>query len=475
MNPADGSASASLAPTPSTAPAPAPPAAGVPPITRRAFIGTAATAAAGFMILPRRVLGGNGHLSPNEKLNLAAIGIGGQGNADLRAHANDNIVALCDVDADYAAHTFEEYPQARRYTDFRVMFEKEKSIDGVIVATPDHLHAVVTMTALKFGKHVYCEKPLTRTVHEARAIAQAAREAGVATQMGNQGMAFAGNRQLDQWIRDGAIGAVREVHVWSDRPTQRGKMPLWWPQGIERPTDTPPVPATLDWNLWLGPAPYRPYHPAYVPFRWRGWWNFGSGGLGDMGIHNLAPVFSALQLGAPESVSASSTAQVDDSVPLASLVHYQFPARGAQPPVTLHWYDGGLLPARPAELEAGNELDPEDGILLVGDRGKILVEGWGGEHPRILQGGRDKYQRPHSDVTALDRHHAEWVAACKTGSPTRSNFGFAGPLTEAVLLGALCVRNGGRKLLWDSASLKITNDEPANQLLHYAYREGWSL
>ncbi len=440
-------------------------------MNRRTFV-RASAAAATFSVLPRRI---RAAASANEKLNIAAVGIGGQGAADLGAHAADNIVALCDVDADYAAHTFNDYPRARRYTDFRVMFDQEKNIDAVIVATPDHLHAVVTMTALKLGKHVYCEKPLTRTVHEARAIASAARDAKVATQMGNQGMQFAGNRQLDDWIRDGAIGAVREVHVWSDRPTQRGKMPLWWPQGIERPGDTPPVPTTLDWDKWLGPAPFRPYHSAYAPFRWRGWWDFGSGGLGDMGIHNLAPVFHALKLGAPESVSGSSTALVSDSVPLASLVQYRFPARGDLVPVTLHWYDGGLLPPRPDELETGSDLDPEDGALFIGDKGKILVEGWGGEHPRILAGGKEKYRRPLSDESALQRHHDEWVTACKTGSPTKSNFAFAGPLTEAVLLGSVCIRNGGKKLLWDNASLRITNDTRANSLLHYNYREGWAL
>jgi hypothetical protein len=268
---------------------------------------------------------------------------------------------------------------------------------------------------------------------------------------------------------------VREVHVWSDRPTQRGKEPLWWPQGIERPTATPPVPSTLDWDKWLGPAPFRPYHSAYAPFRWRGWWDFGSGGLGDMGIHNLAPVFHALKLGSPDSVSGSSTALVSDSVPLASMVQYLYPARGDMPPVTLHWYDGGLMPPRPEELEAGSELDREDGALFVGDRGKILVEGWGGEHPRILAGGKEKYRRPKSDETALQRHHDEWVAACETGSPTKSNFAFAGPLTEAVLLGSVCVHNGGKKLLWDGAAGQVTNDAHANSLLHYQYRDGWTL
>ena len=368
-------------------------------------------------------------------------------------------------------------PTAARYIDYRVMLEKEKGIDAVLVATPDHQHAIVTMAAMRHGKHVYCEKPLTRTVHEARVVAQTAREARVVTQMGNQGMAFEGNRLINEWLAAGAIGPVHEVHVWSDRPTQRGKMPLWWAQGVERPTDLPPVLATLDWDLWLGPAPYRPYHPAYAPFRWRGWWDFGSGGLGDMGIHNLAPVFSALKLGAPDTIVASSTALVADSVPLAATVHYQFPARGDLPPVALHWYDGGMRPERPAELEEGRELDPEDGIIFVGTKGKILVTGWGGERPQILPKSRElEFQRPPKTLPRSIGHHQEWIAACKGGATVpRSSVDFAGPLTEAVLLGALCIRHGGGKLVWDAANMKITNDPVANQYLHYEYRAGWSL
>jgi len=428
------------------------------------------------MIVPRHVLGGNGEVSPNSKLNIAGIGIGGQGAWDLGEVSSENIVALCDVDSDYAAKTFNKYPGAKRYVDYREMLEKEKGIDAVVVATPDHNHAIVSVTAIKMGKHVYCEKPLTRTVHEARVVAKAAREEKVATQMGNQGMAFEGNRLLNEWLVDGAIGQVREAHVWSDRPTTRGKMPLWWAQGIERPKDTPPVPATLDWNRWLGPAPLRPYHPAYAPFRWRGWWDFGSGGLGDMGIHNLAPVFSALKLGAPESVQASSTPVFKETVPVAAMVHYQFPARGDLPPVKLHWYDGGMLPERPGELEENRQLDPEDGIILVGDKGKILVTGWGGEHPRLLPESRDKeYQRPPKTLARSKGHHREWIEACKGGPAPRSNFDFAGPLTEAVLLGSVCIRNGGEKLVWDSDNLKITNDPDANNFLHYEYRKGWTL
>jgi len=454
------------------------------PITRRRFLAdstkaASAMAAGNLLLQTRRASGAPRRLAPNEKLNIAFVGLGGQGNADLDqivAAEDVNVFALCDVDESKVNRAGTKFPAAKKYGDYRKLLETEKSVDAVVVATPDHNHAPVTMLALKLGRNVYCEKPLTRTVKEARMVALAAREAKVATQMGNQGMAFEGNRFINEWLADGAIGPVREVHVWSDRPTHRGKLPFWWPQGIERPSDTPPVPATLDWDLWLGPAPLRPYHPAYVPFKWRGWWDFGSGGLGDMGIHNLAPVFSALNLGAPTSLTASSTPVFPDAVPVANVVHYQFPARGDMPAVTLHWYDGGMMPPRPEELEEGRELNREDGIIFVGDKGKMLVEGWGGEKPRLIPEAHDKeYQRPPKTLPRSVGHHKEWLLACRTGSPTRSNFDFAGPLTEAVLLGMVCVRNGGDPLHWDSANLKVTNDPDANRYLHYEYRPGWEL
>ena len=442
-------------------------------ISRRDLIRSSAAIAA-MTIVPSNVLGDPRRMSPSEKLSIAGIGVGGQGSWDLDNVSSEDIVALCDVDWNRAANTFKRYPKAKRYRDFRIMLEKEKSIDAVVVATPDHNHAVATIMAIKMGKHVYCEKPLTHTVYEARAVASAARKAGIATQMGNQGMAFEGNRLINEWIWDGAIGPVREVHAWSDRPTHNGR--LFWAQGIDRPKETPPVPSTLDWNLWLGPAPYRPYHPAYVPFVWRGWWDFGSGGLGDMGIHNLAPVFSALKLGAPTSVYASSTLVHKETLPLASMVHYEFPAREGMPPVKLHWYDGGILPARPDELEEDRELPAEDGLIFVGDKGKMLVEGWGGNSPRLIPEAKMKaYKRPPKALPRSIGHHNEWIQACKTGSPTRSNFDFAGPLTEAVLLGTVCVRMGGKRLLWDSDNFKITNLPEANDYLHYEYRSGWTL
>jgi len=445
-------------------------------MNRRQALSRAAFAAASVWIAKGGTAAGDD--TPAPKLNIAGIGVGGQGGWDLDQVSSENIVALADVDWDYAAKTFKRYPNAKQYRDFREMLEKEKSIDAVVIGTPDHSHAVAAMTALKMGKHVYCEKPLTRTVYEARALAKEARARSkmLATQMGNQGMAFEGNRLINEWLWAGAIGAVREVHVWSDRPTHLGKLPLYWAQGIERPKDEPPTPAALDWDLWLGPAPARPYHPAYAPFKWRGWWDFGSGGLGDMGIHNLAPVFSALKLGAPTSVHASSTPLFPDTLPVASCVHYQFPRSGDMPPVTLHWYDGGLMPPRPEELEDGRELNREDGILFVGDTGKLLVEGWGGNSPRLIPEQRMReYQRPPKTLPRSIGHHKEWLEACRKGTPTRSSFDFAGPLTEAVLLGTVCVRMGGGKLVWDSENLKIANVPKANQYLHYEYRKGWTL
>jgi predicted dehydrogenase len=444
-------------------------------ISRRRFLRESTATAATFMIVPRHVLG-QGQTPPSEKLHIAGVGIGGQGGADIGEMKSQNIVALCDVDWDHAAHTFKEYPNAKRYKDFRQMLDQENGIDAVVVGTPDHNHAIVSVAAMKHGKHVYCEKPLTRTVAEARKVAQVAQGTKLTTQMGNQGMAFEGNRLIKEWIWAGVIGPVREVHVWSDRPTHRGKMPLWWPQGVERPTDTPAVPTTLDWDLWLGPAPWRPYNPAYVPFKWRGWWDFGSGGLGDMGIHNLAPVFSALKLGAPSSVTATSTPVFKESVPLAAIVHYQFPARGDMPAVQLHWYDGGLLPERPAELEDDRTLDPEDGIIFVGETGKILVEGWGGEKPRLIPAAKHRtFTPPPKTLPRSIGHYHEFMEACKKGTPTESNFGFSGPLTEAVLLGCVAIRMGGEKLVWDSANLKIPNLPEAEEFLDYRYRQGWSL
>jgi len=422
------------------------------------------------MIVPRHVLGGAGYTAPSEKLNIAGIGVGGQGRGVVRHCKSENIVALCDVDEKYAAKAFREFPDAKRYKDFRVMLEKQKDIDAVIVATPDHMHAVISMTAIKMGKHVYCEKPLTHTIYEARKLTEAARETKVATQMGTQGHAHEGIRLICEWIADGAIGQAREVHTWTDRP--KG----WWPQGVERPTDTPPVPDTLDWDLWLGVAPERPYHPAYHPFAWRGWWDFGTGALGDMGCHIFDAPYWALKLGHPTSVEASSTEVNSETAPLASMVHYHFPARGDMPPVKLTWYDGGLKPARPPELEDGRPMGNENGgVLFVGDNGTIMAKDENAQDPQLIPRSRmEAYKQPEKTIPRSTGHHREWIEACKGGKPAGANFDYAGPLTEVVLLGNVALR-AGVKIYWDAPNMRITNVPEANGFLHTEYRQGWTL
>ncbi|MCU1293595.1 MAG: Oxidoreductase domain protein (Precursor), partial [Bryobacterales bacterium] len=331
-----------------------------------------AIGSAAFTIVPGSVLGLNGATPPSEKLNIASVGAAGKAASDIDGVKSQNIVALCDVDWAHAAGTFKQFPKAKPYKDFRKMLEERKDIDAVVVATPDHMHAFASMMAIKMGKHVYCEKPLTHSVWEARKVAEAARQYKVATQMGNQGQASAGTRRLCEMVWDGAIGPVQEVHIWTDRPSN-GLFGEYWPQGVERPKETPPVPSTLDWDLWLGPAPQRPYHPAYAPFKWRGWWDFGTGALGDIGCHTFDPIFRALKLGHPTSVEASSTRVNKETYPLSSMVTYHFPARGDMPPVKLCWYDGGMRPPRPEELEEGREMGAT-GAMLVGKQGKILTK-----------------------------------------------------------------------------------------------------
>ena len=442
-------------------------------ISRRDFMGAAAAVAV-FTVVPRHVLGGPRQIPPSEKVNIAGVGVGGQGSGDISAVSSQNIVALCDVDWRRAGRTFERYPKARKYKDFRVMLDKEdKNIDAVVVAAPDHIHAVASIAAIKRGKHVYCEKPLTHSVYEARMVAKAAREAGVATQMGNQGQASEGTRLMCENIWGGAIGHVREVHVWTDRPL-RGLSDVYWPQGVGRPEDTPQVPDGLDWDLWLGPAPERPYHPAYVPFKWRGWWDFGTGALGDIGCHSIDPVWRALKLKAPLSVHAACTLVNDETYPVASRVTYQFGARGDMPPVKLHWYDGGMRPPRPDELEDGQQFG-DNGTLFVGDEGKMLG------YRIIPESRRKEFGKAPQVLERSPGHHQEWIDACKGGKPAGSNFDHAGPLAECVLLGNVALRPAMKRkltrvnLLWDSANMKITNVPEANQYLHREYREGWNL
>jgi len=445
-------------------------------LSRRQFIGRTAAASAAFLIVPGHVLGLAGQKPPSEKLNIAGIGVGGQGGHDLSQMTSENIVALCDVDRAHAGGVFRRYEGAKVYSDYRQMLETQKDIDAVVIATPDHQHAIIAMMAMRLGKHVYCEKPLTHTVWEARQLTKAAREFKVATQMGNQGQASEETRRLAEFIMADAIGPVREVYIWTDRPSN-GLFNEYWPQGVGRPKDTPRVPETLDWDLWLGPAPARPFHPIYVPFRWRGWWDFGTGALGDIGCHAFDPVFRALKLGAPLSVEASSSRANGETYPLASTVTYQFPARGEMPPVKLVWLDGGLRPPRPDELEPGQEMGA-NGQLLIGDKGKILRQAG---YQLIPQPRAKEYGEPPKKLARSAGHYVEWLAACKGGFPGGANFDWAGPLTETVLLGNVALRLQlreeltTRKLLWDSTNLRFTNCEAANQFLRTEYRKGWVL
>ena len=436
----------------------------------------------------------HGAPSANSKLNLAGIGVAGQGAHDLSQMTTENIVALCDVDQAHAAGTFKKYSKAQRFTDYRRMLDEIKGVDAVVVATPDHHHAFATMEALRRGKPVYCEKPLTHSVWEARQVVNAARAAKVPTQMGNQGQASENTRRLCELVWAGAIGDVTEAHIWTDRPS-RGLFGEYWAQGCPRPSDTPPVPATLDWDLWIGPAPMRPYNPAYAPFRWRGWWDFGTGALGDIGCHQMDPVFRALKLGAPLSVQGASTRVNEDSYPLGSMVTYEFPARHAEvqkinthiaglsgraaggiamPACKLIWYDGGLRPPRPAGLPNGKAMGA-NGTMLVGTKGFML----GGQ---IFPEGRaKKYAQVPKTIPRVEDHYKEWLDACKGARPGGSNFDWAGPLAEAVLLGNIPLRVQLRedltlcKLQWDAAAMKFTNLEEANHFLRRDYRAGWSL
>jgi predicted dehydrogenase len=466
-------------------------------ISRRKFLGTTAAAATAFTIVPRHVLGGASYTAPSEKLNVAGVGVGGMGTGNIlktagmefddknekliKVREGENIVALCDVDTEFASKIFKAFPKAKKYTDFRKMLDKQKDIDAVVIATPDHTHAVVAMTAMKLGKHVYCQKPLTRTVYEARMLTETAREEKVATQMGNQGNSGEGIRLICEWIWDGAIGPVHEVHSWTNRPV--------WPQGIPRPKEKHPVPSSLDWDLWLGPAPVRPYHPTYHPFSWRAWWDFGTGALGDMACHILDPVFSALKLKYPVSVEASCSTYValgkmwdkeenTESFPRASVVHYDFGAREGMPPVKLHWYDGGMMPQRPEGFESRRRL-PDNGSIFVGEKG-LLLSGTYGNSPRIVPETKMKeYKRPAKTLErvegGVEGHEQDWARACKGGKPAGSNFEYSGPMTESVVMGNLAIRYPQRKLEWDGEKMEVTNFPEANQFVNPPYRQGWCL
>ncbi len=461
-------------------------------LSRRSFLG-GLSAATAFTIVPRHVLGGEGHVAPSDKTTLAGIGVGGQGLQNIQAFLEFpevQVVAVCDVHRESGGYLSwnwtqgkeqrtagreparrlveEHYAQeknagkyqgCRAYSDFRELLAKE-DVDAVMVATPDHTHAVITMAALKKGKHVYCEKPLTYSVYEARQVAEAARKAGVATQLGNQGQASEEARLTCEFIWDGAIGGVHEVQVWS------GPRFWAWPAWDGRPPETPPVPDGLDWDLWLGPAPERPYHPAYHPWVWRNWWDFGTGLLGDLGCHKLSTVFKALKLGHPTSIEASSTKINPETYPLGVIARFEVPARGDLPPVTLHWHDGGLKPPYPKDLEPNRGMAD---VTYLGDKGTLMG------HRIIPESKMKAYGKPPQRLPRSVGHYKEWVDACRGGPPAGANFvDHAGLLTEACMLGNVALR-AGKKLAWDGPNLRVTNDEAANKFLHREYRPGWTL
>ncbi len=504
-------------------------------VTRRTFLGQTAAAVAGFSIVPRHVLGGLGYVPPSDKVNIAFIGVGAQGlRVMLHFLAEPDVqgVAVCDVNksaANYPQWDTHEFCNSVRkllgvnsgwdwlspdqpirlthslqvtsgvagrepcqkivdgyygsqqrsgqsrgcaaYVDFRELLEKQKDLDAVVVCTTDNLHAAVSAAAMKKGKHVFCQKPLTHTIFEARRIAEIARQTGVATQIAVANQASEATRLLCEWIWSGAIGPVREVANWSSRP--------FWAQGIERPKDAEPVPEGLDWNLWLGPAPERPFNHEYLPFVWRGWTDFGCGALGDMGSYSFDTIFRVLKLEAPVSVEASSTDRYDETYPMASIVRYTFPARGDMPEVKFNWYDGGLKPARPDELEEGRLLkgdseEEDEGLLFIGDHGKILCNFNGGNPKLIPQSKMDSYKPPPKTLPRSPGNEREWLDACK-GSKVKpgGNFEFEGMVTESLLLGNVASRMG-QKLSWDRSKLAV-NSDVAQKFVSPERRSGWEL
>lgn len=468
--------------------------------SRRHFLRNAGLASAGFFIVPRHVLG-RGFVAPSDKLNIAGIGAGGQGATDLAEFAKSprvNIVAFADVDKKHAAKSIERFPKAKFYYDYREMLEKERNnIDAVSVSTPDNTHAVATLAAMQLGKHVYVQKPLTHDIYEARMLTEAAKRYKVVTQMGNQGGSGNGVREMEEMYRAGLIGDVTQVYAWTNRPI--------WPQGIPTPTGKHEVPADFNWDLWLGPAQWIDFNPAYHPFNWRGWWAFGTGALGDMACHILDPAYRILPILYPNEVECSIPSQYTaafteasyiDSCPPASIIHLNYPRTDGKGNIKLTWMDGGLLPQRPDELLPDEPMGNWDGgLLFVGTKGKMLADCYGA-NPRLLPTRRMQEIKPPKQTIPRvpEGHYLQWVNACIAGygnARTSSPFEFAGPFTESILIANLAIRSwmmtnpkqkgwddkylGRKKLLWDAANMRITNFDEANQFVKREYRSGWSL
>jgi predicted dehydrogenase len=428
-----------------------------PDLNRRDFLKRAAfTTASTFLIAPA---GFAGKLSPNDKLNLGVIGVSGRGRDNLNEVSSQNLVALCDVDDTRLAAAAQKFPAAKTYNDFRRLIE-QKDLDAIVVSTPDHTHAVATIAALKSGRPVYCEKPLTRTVSECRIVTELARTRRLVTQIGTQIHAGTNYRRVVELIQTGTIGPVREVHVWSS--TVYG--------GIERPTDTPPVPSGLHWDLWLGPVEYRPYHPEYAPAKWRNWWAFGGGSLADFGCHFMDLPHWALNLRHPLAVEIIDGPAVHpESVPPWLIVRYTHPARGEKPPVMLTWYHGGK---QPALLEGEQKEYFKSGVLFVGEKGRLLADYT--RRQLLPEKDFDGFKAPAPFIPDSLGHHKEWIEACKTGGPTTCAFDYSGPLTETALLGNVAYR-AGLKLEWDAKALRAKNSPDADRFIHHHYRNGWAI
>ena len=451
--------------------------------TRRGFLAAAGTAAA-FAVVPRRVLGGKGEKPPSETLAIGAVGLGPMGADNVTACDGETIAALCDVDHQSAAVPFQRHPKAARYTDYRRMLEKEKDLDAVIVATPDHTHAVITAAAMRAGKHVYTQMPLAHDVWEARELVRLARETKVATQMGNERYSGPTIRSTVEWIRDGCVGVVREVHCWTNRPQ--------WPQGMARPAGKAAPPAGLDWDLWLGPAPERPYHTAYHPYTWRGWRDFGTGALGAVGCHTMDGAYWALDLAQAKTVTVEADAQglTAEAWPTAATVRYRFGPRGDLPPVTLTWQDGGRRPPRPKEMPETREFIGSSGTIFVGEKGMLTFGGItagtnpGQAGPRFIPESLGwSYAKPKPSIPRVkakgkwvesSRHIEEWIGACKGGRPACARFEVTGPLAELALLGNAALV-AGQPITYELATMKVTGSAKGDALLRRPYRKGWTL